>query len=102
MNTKVLLKLFRSMLPKFFHKNVPIYNQKVLPSGFFCTSKPSERSDEENKLINVLKSKFPEASLIEVQDISGGCGAMYDISVESVEFKDLSRVKQHKLITQVS
>lgn len=32
-------------------------------------------------------------------DISGGCGAMYEILVESVEFKGISRVKQHQLIT---
>lgn len=32
-------------------------------------------------------------------DISGGCGAMYEIIVETKEFKGLSRVKQHQLIT---
>lgn len=32
-------------------------------------------------------------------DISGGCGAMYEISVESKEFVGLSRVKQHRMIT---
>lgn len=32
----------------------------------------------------------------------GGCGAMYDISIKSPEFKGLSIVKQHKLVTEVS
>lgn len=35
-----------------------------------------------------------------VVDISGGCGAMYEISVETVEFKGMPRVKQHQLITE--
>lgn len=33
--------------------------------------------------------------------LTGGCGAMYEVWVEAPDFKGLSRVKQHKLITQV-
>lgn len=40
-----------------------------------------------------------QAKHVSVVDISGGCGAMYEIVVESNEFKGLSRVKQHQLIT---
>lgn len=40
-----------------------------------------------------------QAKSISVIDISGGCGAMYEIVVESSEFKGISRVKQHQLIT---
>lgn len=32
---------------------------------------------------------------------SGGCGAMYEISVVTQEFKGLSIVKQHRLINEV-
>lgn len=42
---------------------------------------------------------FSQAKTISVEDISGGCGAMYEILVESTEFKNISRVKQHQLIT---
>lgn len=35
-----------------------------------------------------------------VNDISGGCGSMYEIYVETVEFKGLSTIKQHRLITE--
>ncbi|KAK7024412.1 BolA-like protein 3 [Halocaridina rubra] len=55
---------------------------------------------EEVKLKDLLRNRFPAATAIEVQDISGGCGAMYEVWVESTDFKGLSRVKQHKLITQ--
>lgn len=30
----------------------------------------------------------------------GGCGAMYEIFVETSEFKGLNTVKQHRLITE--
>ncbi|XP_066985403.1 bolA-like protein 3 [Macrobrachium rosenbergii] len=55
---------------------------------------------EELKLKKLLQTRFPQATAIEVQDISGGCGAMYEVWVESIDFKGLNRVKQHKLITQ--
>ncbi len=37
----------------------------------------------------------------QVQDISGGCGSMYAIEIESPKFKGLSVIKQHKLVNQV-
>lgn len=37
---------------------------------------------------------------MQVEDVSGGCGAMYEITVESIDFKGLSKIKQHKLITE--
>ena len=69
-------------------------------------------------LVDILKSSFPKAKYIEVQDISGksvtvnyscniimfclclgGCGAMYEIFVETIEFRGLNIVKQHRLVT---
>lgn len=41
---------------------------------------------------------FYQAKDIQVNDISGGCGAMYEITVESYEFQGISRVKQHQMI----
>lgn len=46
-----------------------------------------------------MKSFVLQAQLVSVVDISGGCGAMYEISVESNDFKGISRVKQHQMIT---
>jgi len=51
-------------------------------------------------LKSILKDKFPEAVSIEVEDISGGCGAMYNVSVETSEFSGLSTIKQHRLVTE--
>ena len=59
-----------------------------------------ENSDDEKKLITLLKAKFPKAKEIDVIDISGGCGSMYAIYVETIEFKNMRTVKQHQLINE--
>lgn len=46
----------------------------------------------------LLKNKFPKATDIKVEDVSEGCGAMFEIYVEAPEFKGLSLVKQHKSV----
>ncbi|XP_011145266.1 bolA-like protein 3 isoform X1 [Harpegnathos saltator] len=54
----------------------------------------------EQKMISILRNKLPEAVLIEVTDVSGGCGAMFDINVVAPEFKGLNTVKQHRIINE--
>uniref|UniRef100_A0A669Q0R6 BolA-like protein 3 n=1 Tax=Phasianus colchicus TaxID=9054 RepID=A0A669Q0R6_PHACC len=48
----------------------------------------------------VLREKFPRASAIRVVDISGGCGAMYEIHIESEEFREKRTVQQHQMVNQ--
>uniref|UniRef100_A0A1Q3FNR1 Putative bola bacterial stress-induced morphogen-related protein n=1 Tax=Culex tarsalis TaxID=7177 RepID=A0A1Q3FNR1_CULTA len=64
-------------------------------SGTAGSAKYSEES-----LRKTLENKFPQAKNVVVSDISGGCGSMYEIYVETTEFKGLSTVKQHRLITE--
>ncbi|KAJ1524204.1 hypothetical protein ONE63_010725 [Megalurothrips usitatus] len=54
----------------------------------------------ELKIRSILEKSFPKAKVIEVVDISGGCGAMYDITVEAPELKGLSIVKQHRMVNE--
>jgi len=54
----------------------------------------------ETKLIETLKSKFPGAVDIQVADVSGGCGSMYEVYVQASEFSGLKMVQQHKLVTE--
>mmetsp|Transcript_25645 Transcript_25645/g.24503 ORF Transcript_25645/g.24503 Transcript_25645/m.24503 type:complete len:97 (-) Transcript_25645:120-410(-) len=54
----------------------------------------------EDKIKSILKLEF-EPTFAEVKDVSGGCGAMFDISVESHKFKGKSLVAQHKMVTKV-
>ncbi|XP_030057652.1 bolA-like protein 3 isoform X1 [Microcaecilia unicolor] len=57
-------------------------------------------TDGEIKITQILKEKFPLASSVKVVDISGGCGAMYEIHIESEEFKEKKIVQQHQMINQ--
>lgn len=77
---------------------------KLISSSILCQSYSTENrviSEGEKKLISLLKARFPKAKNIDVVDISGGCGAMYTIFVESIEFKNIRMVKQHQMINDV-
>lgn len=60
----------------------------------------STQTDGEVHIANVLREKFPLASSLKVVDISGGCGAMYEIHIESDEFKGKRTIQQHQLVNQ--
>lgn len=60
----------------------------------------STQTDGEVRIAKILKEKFPSASSLKVVDISGGCGAMYEIHIESSEFKGKRTVQQHQLVNQ--
>ncbi|XP_062366595.1 bolA-like protein 3 isoform X2 [Cinclus cinclus] len=57
----------------------------------------TSQTDGESRLVRVLREKFPRASAIKVVDISGGCGAMYEIHIESEEFREKRTVQQHQM-----
>ncbi|XP_028141419.2 bolA-like protein 3 [Diabrotica virgifera virgifera] len=52
----------------------------------------------EQKILEKLRGRFPNASSIHVEDTSGGCGAMFNVAIETSEFKGLSIPKQHKVV----
>ncbi|KAM7015918.1 bolA-like protein 3 [Tautogolabrus adspersus] len=60
----------------------------------------STQTDGEVRIATILKEKFPSASSLKVVDISGGCGAMYEIHIESSEFKGKRTIQQHQLVNQ--
>ncbi|XP_047437199.1 bolA-like protein 3 [Mugil cephalus] len=73
-------------------------NQVVVSGqGHRCLS---TQTDGETRIATILKEKFPLASSLKVVDISGGCGAMYEIHIESSEFKGKRTVQQHQLVNQ--
>ncbi|KAF2497328.1 bola-like protein, partial [Lophium mytilinum] len=61
---------------------------------------PDYLSEGELAVFNKIKAEFDPVNL-EVQDISGGCGSMYALDIESARFKGLTVIKQHKLVNQV-
>ncbi|KAL3859831.1 hypothetical protein ACJMK2_010023 [Sinanodonta woodiana] len=63
----------------------------------FLSDTPTEG---ERKIADILRQKFPGAKNVEVSDISGGCGAMYEVLVEAEEFRGKRTVLQHKMINE--
>lgn len=57
-------------------------------------------TDGEGRIKLVLEEKFPTATDIQVEDISGGCGAMYQVHVESEVFKGKRTVQQHMMVNK--
>ncbi|KAF2085229.1 bola-like protein, partial [Saccharata proteae CBS 121410] len=61
---------------------------------------PDYLSEGELHIFEKIKAHLEPVKL-EVQDISGGCGSMYALEIESPKFKGLPVIKQHKLVNQV-
>ncbi|KAF2993426.1 hypothetical protein E8E13_000328 [Curvularia kusanoi] len=61
---------------------------------------PDFLNEAELHVFNKIRGEL-EPTKLEVQDISGGCGSMYAIEIESPKFKGLTVIKQHKLVNQV-
>ncbi|KRY17333.1 BolA-like protein 3 [Trichinella patagoniensis] len=61
----------------------------------YCRAAAAEQS-----IAKILKEKFPKALSIKVQDISGGCGAMFEVKVVCRTFQNKSLVEQHKEVSE--
>ncbi|KAI4605689.1 uncharacterized protein J4E87_002802 [Alternaria ethzedia] len=61
---------------------------------------PDYLNEAELHVFNKIKAELEPVKL-EVQDISGGCGSMYAIQIESPKFKGLTVIKQHKMVNEV-
>lgn len=70
---------------------------QVLSRYSSSSSAPSPATSEK-QLEKILQRNFPTATQISVNDVSGGCGAMYEIYIENPDFKGLSVVKQHRSV----
>ncbi|KAG0230275.1 hypothetical protein BGW42_001073 [Actinomortierella wolfii] len=70
------------------------FNSTVVPA-----EPPASLNQGEKHLYKKLFERFQPSKLV-VQDISGGCGSMYQIEVVSPEFKSLTMVKQHRLVNE--
>jgi len=90
--------LYRSIHP--FKSGSKIWNIK--PTGHsFVRYYAQKQNEKELKIFNILKTGLGENSDIQVQDVSGGCGAMFKIDVSSAVFKGKSLVEQHRTVNQL-
>ena len=89
------------MLPSFALRRCLTPSISASLRTMSCTaSPPTTPAPNEQKLIDQLRVKFPKATDIAVMDVSGGCGAMFEVFVEAPDFKGVSRVKQHQMVNK--
>lgn len=60
----------------------------------------AESLAREERMRTLLTEHFKPTNLL-IQDVSGGCGAMYNMEVESELFKGKTLVAQHRMVNQV-
>ncbi|KAF9390324.1 hypothetical protein CPB97_009542 [Podila verticillata] len=88
---RTLIPLVRSTTStRFFSYSRPTWN-------IVSSTPPASLNEGEKHLYSKLFEKFQPSKLV-VEDISGGCGSMYQVEVVSSSFKDLSMVKQHRMV----
>ncbi|KAF2882312.1 hypothetical protein ILUMI_23877 [Ignelater luminosus] len=92
----------RQLVKNFIYLVSQRYSQRTflkqtLPRFWYGSSNYNTATSEE-QLRKILEKQFPQAKVIQVEDVSGGCGAMYNIYVETKDFKGLSIPKQHQAI----
>lgn len=56
--------------------------------------------DYEKKIFEILSEELSPKNLL-VRDVSGGCGSMFAIEVESSKFKGIPMIKQHRIVNEV-
>mmetsp|Transcript_27006 Transcript_27006/g.44023 ORF Transcript_27006/g.44023 Transcript_27006/m.44023 type:complete len:121 (+) Transcript_27006:1-363(+) len=60
----------------------------------------SDGASAESSMSAILKENL-QATKAEVKDISGGCGSMYSITVESPLFQGKRLVQQHRMVKEL-
>merc|ERR1712126_13389 len=63
-------------------------------------SSVSDLTEGEKLLASKLRESFPKATEIQVSDVSGGCGAMYQVLIEAPEFAGKRTVMQHRMVNE--
>ncbi|RCK66394.1 Altered inheritance of mitochondria protein 1 [Candida viswanathii] len=89
----------RRQVPLIRLRPQPLYAQQF---RLYSTQEqqPEVMDDYEQKVYDILKKEFDPVNL-QVKDVSGGCGSMFAILVESLKFKGLPMIKQHRLVNEL-
>eukprot|EP00794_Sanderia_malayensis_P019022 gene19022-20935_t len=59
------------------------------------------QTDGERRITDLIKASYLKPSAVEVVDISGGCGSMYQVYVSSREFKGKRTIQQHRIVNEI-
>ncbi|KAF4313719.1 bola-like protein [Botryosphaeria dothidea] len=82
------------------YRQCPAAARRAMSTAAAAPEPPDYLSEGELHVFNKIKDNLDPVRL-EVQDISGGCGSMYALDIESPKFKGLTVIKQHKLVNEL-
>jgi stress-induced morphogen len=63
-------------------------------------SAPADLNIAEKHIYEKLEDELKPV-ILDVRDVSGGCGSMYAINIISEKFNGLSMIKQHRLVNTI-
>jgi stress-induced morphogen len=61
---------------------------------------PADLGDYEKEIFTKLANSL-DPQVLDVRDVSGGCGSMFAINVASKKFEGLTMIKQHRLVNEI-
>lgn len=87
---------------KGFSSSTPVVSAPALKGlwNFRLQSTKVALDEYEQKIADMLQKEF-SPTILSVRDVSGGCGSMFAIQVESAKFKGIPMVKQHRLVNEL-
>ncbi|KAF8269715.1 bola protein [Lactarius quietus] len=88
--------LRRALLPSLHQARPYTHTRSVASSS---SSSSSKLDKGEQTIYDKLSDRFQPSELL-VQDVSGGCGSFYAITIASTAFKGIPVVKQHRLVNE--
>lgn len=93
---------FRSSGASFLRRSsalprVPTFNTAIR----LYAVEPTPDLDEYEHQLFALLNKELDPEVLNVKDVSGGCGSMFAINIVSEKFNGLSLIKQQRLVNEV-
>ncbi|KAJ1967075.1 hypothetical protein IWQ62_002072 [Dispira parvispora] len=86
------------MLPVLSLRRLPQTWVRSIPLRYYTTPKFTNQAEE--SIYNKLKENLKPEELT-VKDISGGCGAMYQIKIGASAFQGMGLVAQHRKVNEI-
>lgn len=70
------------------------------PTRFYSVEPTPGLGDYELELFDLLKASL-DPEVLDVRDVSGGCGSMFAINIVSAKFNGLTLIKQQRLVNEI-
>jgi len=97
--SSIFLTVFRRATPSLRQQARPRTAAAAHTQTAAASSAPPKLDEGEQAIFDKLSERFLPSELL-VQDVSGGCGTFYAITIASKAFRGIPVVKQHRLINE--